>query len=210
MPIPKVASIPFVIDAIHNGIELVKFAFSLPPSEPLPLSPSVFPHSLPTSAPEVLCLILDSLSDTTLISSAEVARLLAHLSDILVLPLSSATAQRISEWSNHLTFAALHAPEDIFGALHLDNGEVITMHSLPLVPQSLPTPVEPVQNRATSSSDGHEFTCSMLLRYLVGSGGRSLLSISWILTCYFSLSLFLYDFRSTTPQLWGAGTHPPL
>lgn len=167
MPVPKVASIPFVINAIHNGIELVKFAFSLPPSVPLPLSPTVFPHSLPTSAPEVLCLILDSLSDASLISSAEVARLLTHLSDIVHLPLSPATTQRISEWSSHLTFAALHAPEDIFGTLHLDNGEVITMQNLPLAPQAPPTPVEPVQTRSTTPSDGHDVTCSMLLRYLV-------------------------------------------
>jgi hypothetical protein len=167
MPTPKVASIPFVIDAVHNGIELVKFAFSLPPSEPSSLSPTVFPHSLPTSAPEVLCLILDSLTDTSLISSAEVAHLLTHLNDIMHLPLSPATAQRISEWSNHLTFAALHAPEDIFATLHLDNGEAITMQNLPLAPQAISTSVELVQTRTITPSDGHDVTSSMLLRHLV-------------------------------------------
>lgn len=124
MPVATgVVSIAFVLEVIHNAIDLVFLCTSLPPSNQfqssLGESPFLhsFPHSIHTSAPQLLGLLLDSVGDPTHVSPAESARMLTRLTEVSHLHLPLDALHRITTWSAHFGFAALQASDALFGGV---------------------------------------------------------------------------------------------
>ena len=139
--IPKGVPLEETLQVARNAIRLVLLSFGTPTSP-------TFPHSLSTSAPDLLCLILDSLSDPSALPSSQAAALLQALGQLAPLTLSAPVVQRISDCTNSLTYATLHASDDLFAGMNLDMG--------PSAPQ------EPQQ-----TINARDVICTVLLRQMV-------------------------------------------
>lgn len=123
--VPAEAPLSAVVRAVHNAIELVKLAFSLPPEALVGDNP--LSNTLPGSSAQLLVQILNCIERADALSSDDSLGLLEHLGDIAHFRLPAATVQQLSDWTNHLSYVTLNPHnmenQDVFAsspsALHM-------------------------------------------------------------------------------------------
>jgi hypothetical protein len=104
--VPAEAPLSAVVQAVHNAIELVKVAFSLPPEALVGDNP--LSNTLPGNSAQLLVQTLNCIERADALSSDDSLGLLTHLGDIAHFQLPAATVQQLSDWTNQLSYVTLN------------------------------------------------------------------------------------------------------
>lgn len=160
--VPEEASLFAVVQAVHNAIELVKVAFSLPPEALAGDNP--LSNTLPGSSAQLLVQSLNCIGRADALSSDDSLGLLTHLGDIAHFQLPAATVQQLSDWTNQLSYVTLNSD-------NAENQGLLTSSppGLQLVANQTSNAVLVAGGDANALElpDGSELACSIVLCNLV-------------------------------------------